>query len=153
MVQARVTEQKANTIVDANTKRSNDLARDLEMEKKRRAEERQRLQADVAQAKDDHKVEVMAYRRALSTEEAKVVMLQKVAGGPLCRLSRRWWAPRWNRIERVLSYLKNFHSTLPGGHRKKLLRFILASWILSCAHSDIIVLWPCSCAHSEKNDR
>ncbi|CAD7923531.1 unnamed protein product [Amoebophrya sp. A120] len=77
MVAARVTEQKANTIVDANTKRSNDLARDLELEKKRRQDERVKLESMVEQAKEDHRVEVMAYRRALSTEEAKVVTLQR----------------------------------------------------------------------------
>mmetsp|Transcript_25280 Transcript_25280/g.63646 ORF Transcript_25280/g.63646 Transcript_25280/m.63646 type:complete len:570 (+) Transcript_25280:122-1831(+) len=77
MVAARVTEQKANTIVDANTKRSNDLARDLETEKKRRQDERVKLEQMVEQAKEDHRVEVMAYRRALSTEEAKVVTQQR----------------------------------------------------------------------------
>jgi len=76
MIAARVTEQKATTIVDVNTKRSEDLTKDLEGERKRRNEERIRLQSEVAQAKEDHRVEVMAYRRALSTEEAKVVMLQ-----------------------------------------------------------------------------
>lgn len=58
MVAARVTEQKANTIVDANTKRSNDLARDLETEKKRRQDERVKLEQMVEQAKEDHRVEV-----------------------------------------------------------------------------------------------
>ncbi|CAD7930087.1 unnamed protein product [Amoebophrya sp. A25] len=77
MIAARVTEQKATTIVDANTKRSNDLARDLEVEKKRRLDERMKLEGMVEQAKEDHRVEVMAYRRALSTEEAKVVSLQR----------------------------------------------------------------------------
>ena len=43
LVSCRVTEQKANTIVDANTKRAQDLARDLEAEKKRRTDERHRI--------------------------------------------------------------------------------------------------------------
>ena len=78
MIAARVTEQKATTIVDVNVQRSEDMARDLEGEKRRRGEERARLMNEVAQAKEDHRVEVMAYRRALSTEEAKVVALQGV---------------------------------------------------------------------------
>lgn len=38
-----------------------------------RLDERFKLQEEIARAKEDHRVEVMAYRRALSTEEAKVV--------------------------------------------------------------------------------
>lgn len=77
LVSARVVEERANTIVDANVQRAEGLARELEGERRRRADEVRRLTQEVQQAKEEHRVEVMAYRRALSTEEAKVVVLQK----------------------------------------------------------------------------
>ncbi len=68
----RVLSQHAQVFVDNQASKAQGLEEILKEERKLFTKDLRRLQAEVETAKEAHRVEVLAYRRALSVEESKV---------------------------------------------------------------------------------
>ncbi|CAD7970420.1 unnamed protein product [Amoebophrya sp. A25] len=75
LAEERVISQHAQVFVDNQSNKAEGLEEILKEERKIFSKDLRRLQAEVETSKESHRVEVLAYRKALSVEEAKVASL------------------------------------------------------------------------------